>query len=338
MAITGADLVKKMQRGINIGQCFEARQNSREPTHVRALLKSFKDAGFDSVRIPVTWWGSDHKTCNLNDTTFMSQLDNAIHYAVSLGLVVVINTHHEKWIDEEYEGLQWQNDIFWAHWKKLAERYKSIPQDKLILQVKNEPKIIFGSSAHETNPDDPNRLELTRLLNKTGYDGVRSVDKTRIIAIMPNNMANIYRCSPNYPTKDSLPRNGNDPYLIMSCHSYDGWSLCGQTGSVNGMTSQKLRQDIDKRFDMVQAWQKKMDNGIGVLITECGIGRLKKSDLDHNIIREYYKETGRRAREAGFGVMIWCDGTNSWFTTYDYNLNTKRLTWIYGLKDAFINK
>lgn len=345
MAITGNQMAQLMGRGVNLGQCFDNNQNSRSPTVVRPILDAIKKEGFQTVRIPVTWWPESKDRCMLDDSTFMSQLDNAIYYAISLNLIVLLNTHHEDWLNNGYTGAKEQNDKFWAHWRGIATRYKNIPQNKLIFQILNEPHGSSFGTQQLGNCNDQRCLELTRLINKTGFDGVRYVDEDRIVAVMPNNLGNCYRCNPVYESKNMLPGYGNDKYLMFTCHTYDTFNFCGQDGNVNMYTSTSdpvgtLHKEVDARLQMVKDWQNKMGGPdvIGVAFTEYGIGRTKTENLNNYLVREHFKYTAMRARALGFGIIVWSDC--GWFKLYDLvTVNGKTtVNWIYGLKDAILNK
>lgn len=345
-------MAKLVGRSINLGQRFEATQNSRDPSKVRPILDAMKREGFQAVRIPITFWADTPETCQLNNATFMGQVDNAINYAVSIGLIVMINCHHEHWLYDTYTGTQEQNSMVWKHWKALAARYRHIPQNKLIFQTINEPQgKAFGSSAHGFDPNDPRRIELTRLINKCSYDGIRAFEKennlqpTRIVAVTVNNMGNCYKCNTVYPSAADLPGGGSSKYMVLTVHSYDDFRFCGQDGNVSFYTGSpnavsELRNDIDKRLQMLTDWQQRIGTEIGIIISEYGVGRRTTSDLNHDLIREYFRYTARRAVERGFGTFAWTDsGTgSSWFALFKQDSTTGQVTWLYSLKDAIMNK
>lgn len=340
--LTGAQMARAMRRCINLGGTFEMKLRSRAPQRTHALLKSYKDKGFQSVRIPVTWDLTIQGASRLQDATFMQQLDGAINYAIAQGLIVLINCHHEHWWNEHYTGSKEQNDAFWAHWRALAAHYKDIPQDKLVFQILNEPQgKAFGASKDNVSPDSRDCIARTRLINKTGYDGVRFVDKTRVVAVMPNNMGNVWRLGPCFPTLETLVGPVNDDYLLVTSHSYDAFTFAGQDGSDREYTSQAhpysaLRADIDKRASMIAKWRSAMPANVGFVLTECGIGRRRTSDLNTGIVREYMRHTATSMLNIGAGVALWTDG--GWFYTHDEPTATGYVRYVYGLVDAFLGR
>lgn len=95
-----------------------------------------KDAGFDSVRIPVRW--SAHCLSDKPYTiepAFFKRVDWAVRSCLSRGLRVVLNIHH-------YHGLCKQparhKERYLAIWKQIAEHYKDYP-DALLFEFLNEP-------------------------------------------------------------------------------------------------------------------------------------------------------------------------------------------------------
>ena len=321
-----------MGKGINLGATFEMDMNSRSADRIHALFSSYKAKGFHSVRIPVTWSVNAQGWSRLRDATFMAQLDDAIRYAVSIGLIVLINTHHEHWLYSSYTGTSEQNGVFWTLWKDIATRYKDIPQNKLVFQILNEPQGRFGAYKDGTDPQSKACKDLTKLINRTGYDGVRFVDKTRVVAFMPTNMGNCFQVPACYPTASDLPMPG-DKYLMMTFHSYDPFTWCGQDGSDHQYASQAhpytaLRADIDKRTKMIADWKHKMPAELGAVMTEFGIGRRNTPDLNNALIREHLRYTAASMANAGCGVMLWVD--NGWFKVM------QEPTYIYGLADAML--
>jgi endoglucanase len=312
MTLTGSQIAANMKRGINLGSTFERTSNSTSPDRVRPLLLSAWKKGYRHVRIPVTWMGDN---CYYD-------LTNAIDYAIGLGFIVILNSHHENWLNNGYAMTDEQNGIFWQHWKDVATYYKSRWQSKLIFEILNEPHGVFGEYNQGGDRDcNCNRaIQLTQRINKTGFDGIRMVDKTRVICFQPNAMGNISTCCNIYPNAASLPGGGYDKYLIVSVHTYDPWNFCGQDGNDSVYLSQSnwwlsLHADIDKRFTDLTNWHSQVggDSVVGVAIGEFGVGRTNNSNLNSYVIEQYYKYTTQVCLSHNWGVCAWDDCNNGWF-------------------------
>jgi endoglucanase len=161
---------EKIGRGINLGNTFEARKEwhgfGRLKVHHLDLIK---EAGFDSVRIPVRW--SDHaekKPPYRIDPKFLSRIDWAIQEAVDRSLTVIINTHHYHELMDKPEK---HEERFLAIWGQLAEHYRNYPLS-LYFEPLNEP-------VGELNAERWNRLQNKVVLQ------IRKTNPERPILIAP---------------------------------------------------------------------------------------------------------------------------------------------------------
>lgn len=70
------------------------------------LFQTVKNLGFNTVRIPVTWY--QHMEYNVStdrydiDDDWMEYVKNTVNDAYNLGMFVIINVHHEEWINVEH--------------------------------------------------------------------------------------------------------------------------------------------------------------------------------------------------------------------------------------------
>ncbi|MQK95326.1 hypothetical protein EI021_28560, partial [Escherichia coli] len=85
-----------MFRGINIGNALEASYEGEWGVVIRdEYFRVIKEAGFDTVRIPVRW--SAHASQNppyTIDENFFKRVDHVINKALEQGLTTIINVHH----------------------------------------------------------------------------------------------------------------------------------------------------------------------------------------------------------------------------------------------------
>ena len=107
--------VKNMGAGINIGNSLDShglRQYYPEasdlefetfwgnPEITEELFIMIKEAGFSTVRIPVSW--QDHMDENgLVSEEWMNRVQEVVDMALSQELYVILNTHHEEWMNLE---------------------------------------------------------------------------------------------------------------------------------------------------------------------------------------------------------------------------------------------
>ncbi|KAG5186322.1 glycoside hydrolase superfamily [Tribonema minus] len=320
--------------GVNLGQTFESKMNSRQPAQVRPWLLGIRQKGFGHVRIPVTWYPGNSHACQLNDALFMQCLDNSIEYAVKIGLAVILNTHHEDWIIDGYDGSDLYNVKFKKLWTQIATRYKRYPQNKLIFEVLNEPSGKFGKP--DESADSSECIALTRLINLVGLEAIRAVDSTRIVLVQPNAMGNVWSVPKVYPSKDTLPGSGADKYLGVQFHTYDHYKFCLQAGSNEYYKSlNELRADIQKRVEMIKKWHVTIGGNdvVALHLGEFGVGRLDQRQRDADIVKAYYRLTSLLYRQKGICVTAWSDG--GWFNVASLD-SRGTVQFPFGLADMVI--
>lgn len=334
-----------MKAGANIGQRYEAVQQSRDPEKVYNILTALYNKGFRCVRIPVTWRpaGATQDLFELNSPV-LDQLTRVVDRALLLGFWVIINTHHEDWLNDKFDGGNYWSDKFRALWVKIASHFRD-RSFKLMFEIFNEPHGVFGDyRPGGLDPNLPRCLELTRKINQIGYEAVRSVNLSRIILLQPNAQGNIEQAPRVYPTADLLPGGGKDRWLCVTIHSYDMWSLCGPNGSDSVYSSranpiEALRQDINGGVSRLKMWYDKITVAaptLGLHMGEIGVGRVDPSRRNTDLIREYYRFWGKRLREEGIALCCWCDGPWAQFAMIGTADNGATITFPYGLVDAFL--
>jgi endoglucanase len=124
-------------RGINLGNALEApREGEWGVTLQETYFPLIRDAGFDTVRVPIRWSSHAQTTPPYTiDETFFTRVDWVIANAFEQDLNVVINMHH---YDEIFEDPDGHTERFLEMWKQIATRYKDEPAT-LYFEPLNEP-------------------------------------------------------------------------------------------------------------------------------------------------------------------------------------------------------
>jgi aryl-phospho-beta-D-glucosidase BglC (GH1 family) len=148
---TAADITKAMGPGFNLGNTFDLGINPTSINSIKSIIDIYAAVGMKHIRIPVSWLQSVNGSTLANTTTgkvdfthprFL-ELKETIDYALSKGLFVVINSHHEHWLKNYYDGSATYNTKFSTLWTDIATYFKSY-SDKLIFDVLNEPEGTMG--------------------------------------------------------------------------------------------------------------------------------------------------------------------------------------------------
>ncbi len=121
------EMHKSLGRGINLGNALEAPKEGQWGVVLKEeYFKLIKEAGFDSVRIPIRW--SAHALTEKPYTieqNFFERVDWAVKNALFRGLFVIINMHN---YDEIYENPKEHSERFLALWQQIAEHYSNCPE------------------------------------------------------------------------------------------------------------------------------------------------------------------------------------------------------------------
>jgi len=136
-AVGPFEVNKLIGRGVNLGNALEApNEGEWGVTLQEEYFQLIKDAGFDSIRLPVRW--NAHamaKPPYTIDAEFFKRVDWAVDNALARDLPVMLNIHHYNELDDDPGG---HKERFIALWKQIAEHYKDKP-DILVFELMNEP-------------------------------------------------------------------------------------------------------------------------------------------------------------------------------------------------------
>ncbi len=153
----------KIGRGLNIGNALEADVEGEWGIVIQdEYLKIIADAGFNSIRLPVTWPTRTETTPPYTiDAEFLERVDHIVREALKQGLIVILNNHH---FDQLNENPQANKEWLMSIWKQLSRHYKDYP-DELYFEILNEPHGAFNNDASVWNSMAADILEEIRRLN-----------------------------------------------------------------------------------------------------------------------------------------------------------------------------
>lgn len=268
--------------GWNLGNQFDAPQEtSWISTAVnQAQMNGLKAAGFDLVRIPITWT-SKRDSNKLPTETILTRLDEVLGYAETAGLKVMINTHHDDSWFSMSSALQNQTNRdtitneFSALWTAIANKFKNKGY-WLMFEGLNEPK--YGEQW---------TLPANQQTAKTYTDLVAEWNQAFVSAVRATGGNNSYRYlvikgyvarwSSTPDIINNMPQDVVPGRQVVSFHYYQPESVglgnetdIGPPSTYNwGSSAQKNKVDADLRsYNEVF-----ISKNYPVLIGECGATR-----------------------------------------------------------------
>lgn len=138
---------RALGRGINIGNSLDSPppEGSWGVKLHQYMFEIIKQAGFDSIRLPVRWHAYSAATAPYTiSQDLFDRVDWAVAHAITRGLRIVVDIHHFGEADPKkeagiYAEPEKQHDRFLALWKQIAEHYKNYPKE-LYFEILNEPR------------------------------------------------------------------------------------------------------------------------------------------------------------------------------------------------------
>ncbi len=305
---------KKLGRGINLGNALEAPKEGAWGVTLKAeYFKAIKDAGFDTVRLPVRW--SAHARADAPytiDPKFAERVDWAIDQALKNNLNIIVNVHHYDEMDADPNR---HLPRLVGLWQQIAARFKDRPAE-VYFELLNEPHAKLTEA--KWNAAIPELLKT-----------VRKTNPTRPVIIGPGQWNGIRALE-----KLELPKD--DRNLIVTVHFYDPFEFTHQGASwVKGADKWKGRKwsgseaekaAIRGQLEKAAAWAKK--HGRPIFLGE--FGAFQAADLESR--GRWTRFVTREAERQGFSWAYWefCSG----FGAFD----PKAGTWRAPLKAALLDR
>lgn len=216
------EAAKLMSPGWNLGNSFDATPNETSfgnPTPSQALINSVHSAGFNTLRLPVTWTGHIGGAPSYTiDSSWMAKVKQTAQWAVDAGMYVFVNTHHEAdgnsgWISfpSSTSAAQGVAAEVTAVWTQIAKTFQSF-NAHLMFECFNEPNEAGGGYTPTVATDLNMYLEACfQAIRGTG-----GANATRIVMIQP------VGASPIQMGIQSIQKVSfiDDPNLIISLHTY----------------------------------------------------------------------------------------------------------------------
>ena len=341
---SAADAVRRMGAGWNLGnsldansgddshmwiEAYSARTNETyetawgQPVTTRALFHLFKEAGFNAIRIPVTWyphmgtiqlqwenedwhWDKSAWTGYEVDPGWMARVKEVVDYVIDEGMYCILNVHHDTgaastaWLvagEPEFEAAK---PRYQALWQQIAETFKDYDA-RLLFESYNEmldpyDSWCFASFATPARYDADVAVSAYRGINQYAKLFVETVRASGGNNALRNLVINTYgACSGDGTWNSHL----TDPlaqlelpeapgHLAVEVHSY--WEA-------DKFDAQKA--DIDRLFNNLdQHIVRRL--GVPAIIGEWGGG-----NVSDEVAARFAGYFSQKAHDAGIAAFMW---------------------------------
>jgi len=316
---------KNLSAGWNLGNSLDAHRNGMagetewgNPAINQALLNGVKAAGFNLLRLPVTWMGHigsapDYHVAEAR----LARVAEVVDMAHNAGLVVIINLHHDGatanttteagWlsINKALASASGKTAItvkFMRLWKQIATYFKNYG-DYLIFEGFNE--LHDGQWFWETRNVPKAQYDLINEWNQIFVNTVRATggnNAERFLVIQGYCTGAEALLNGNF----ELPTDSASGKQILSFHYYrpDNFALNG-TAATWGTVNEKAA--IDTLFARFKA--PFINYGIPVIIGETGpVKNGANTDAARQARAAYASYMFGKAKENGLVPVYWDNG------------------------------
>ena len=303
------------------------------PKVTQQALKKVAEAGFTTIRIPVTWLAKIGPAPTYTiDSQWMARVTEVVNYAHNAGFKnVIVDTHH----DEDHDDGHWQDlknaskdaalnaeikKEITAVWTQIANNFKDYGQ-WLMFEGFNELNDGGWGHSAEFKADPTKQCNIINEWLQVFVDAVRATggeNETRWLGcatycanpvyakylVLPKDPANKLMVSVHYydPSDYTLGKEGSDGKDYLP---YSDW---GHTG-VSGYKHPKYDEDyVQEIFGML--YENYIAKNIPVYIGEIGCSRRDKADARSWAFSLYYLEyVAKAARTYCLPAILWdCGG------------------------------
>lgn len=219
----GRAMNARLGKGINLGNSWDSDGKNCKDDNCwgNAIddgdFKIIKDAGFNSIRLPVRWQRYSNYETHTVDPEILAGVKEDVRLAVDQGLVVLLDFHHYVELNtlgggahrkkaDTLELFEKEKQHFVALWTQIASEFEEFPDTMLVYDILNEPTI-------------PNK-DLVNDVLLSAYAAIRAASPGKTIMFESYNAAKFAQLSIL-----DLPADGN---IIYSGHYYEPYTFSHQ--------------------------------------------------------------------------------------------------------------
>jgi len=321
----------KMGVGWNLGNTLEAICGENAWGGGRTsqqLIDSVKSAGFNTVRLPVSWFCHSDTVASVIDKNWIARVKEVVDYCIKDDMYVILNMHWDKgWLENRVNKAN--QDIVkkrqHLYWTQIANYFNDYDEHLLF------------AGANEPNAHDSTTMSVLLTYHQTFIDAVRATggnnsSRTLIVQGPSTDIDNTYKLMNTMPVDKIVQR------LMAEIHYYTPFQFClldkdadwGKMFYYWGKGNHSItdidrnatwgeESDVDKNFGKMKALF--IDKGIPVIVGEFGAGKRKLSPpsdqaLNNASVEYYYKYIVKSA--VGNGLIPVCWDVPMWL----FNRNT----------------
>lgn len=316
--MTAFEITENMKVGWNLGNTLDAKASDLNgdlptagletetcwgcPKANQQLFDSLKAKGFNTVRVPTTWFQHLDENDNI-DPEWMARVKEVVDYGIKNDMYIILNVHHENWINRT-DLIDAYDDIkprLLKIWSQVAETFKDYDQH-LIFECMNEPRAV-GTEHEWWAPKAVPECEVINKLEADFIDLIRNTDgpyaKTRLL-MLPGYCAS---AETTFLKAIDVPA---DPYCAISIHAYTPYDFTMNTAvKDHSVFTGEYAQNLANVLDGIR--ETFLDKDIPVVIGEMGTSNFDNTEARVEWTTQYFTT----AKKYGIPCCLWDNNTVS---------------------------
>ncbi len=290
---------------------FVTKWGNPEPT--KELFDTVKNAGFNTVRIPTTWYEhieyDEASQMYVVNEDWMDYVEDVVDYAYDQGMFVILNIHHEDFInekvftDETYAvAAKKLGDI----WTQVADTFEDYDQH-LIFEGMNEPRQTGNPEVNEWGNGTEDGGYTSKYINDLNAVFVNTIrnqgsaeNKERML-MLPG-----YCASSDFTSIRNIQIPENAGNVALSVHAYAPYFFTMDT-------SEYASHEFPGKSGYGEDYETALTNmfdGFKQIMQEKNtpivIGEFSASDFNNTEARcNWAKSYLSKAKDAGIPCVLW---------------------------------
>ena len=363
---TATQAVANMKIGWNLGNTLDSHDSSdkigtdwrycegywSEPPTTPKLMKMMKNAGFNVIRVPVTWYTFMDANGKVSDA-WMQRVHEVVDYVINEGMYCLLNVHHDTgatanaWVKADYNDYLTKKTKFEYLWRQIAEEFKDY-DEKLLFEGYNEMLDIYNSwnfasyKANVSQYDAAVAASAYQAVNAYAQSFVNAVRSTGGNNLHRNLVCNIYCCCEGLGSRWNEHLQDPGKEMVMPTDIDDNkidYETKLQTTNQTITTSKHLAvqmhyyrelEDLNKALTNVDALMTNLNIlladrlGVPVIIGEWGPRYTTDADkalysyLERDDLLSFANYFVTKAKENGFVTMYWMGMSNKLARLWPY--------------------
>ena len=318
---TATQVVKDMTVGWNIGNSLDSFAQAYQypcttsmetywgnPATTKELIDEVAKAGFNTIRVPVSWGqyttGSDYQIPDF----FMKRVKEVVDYAITNDMYVILNSHHDindqKCFYVPNNANKSRSEAYFKSiWSQIAKEFKDYDYH-LVFETMNEPRLVGHSEEWwfpRNNPSNDIKEAVACIndYNQVALDAIRATggnNATRCVMV-PGYDASIEGCMTD---TFKMPTDSATGRLILSVHAYIPYYFALASDTYVTKFDDNLKYDIDNFFNDLNS--KFLTKNVPVVVGETSATN-RNNTAERVKWADYY--WGTASKYSNVAMVLW---------------------------------